>query len=96
MEWLTSLLSSPSLRRAAAAAVTMGVLALNKRAGLNLDVGEIAGIVTTAVAYLAQSAAMDKQRVIAEANAAGAAAAEKVKTVHDAAAVLAPAPEVKP
>jgi hypothetical protein len=88
MEAVTAFLSNPTVRRLAVSGATALVIALNKRLGLNLDVSEVGGLVALVLGYLAQSAAVDRARIISEANAAATAAAGKVTTPADAAAVL--------
>lgn len=94
-EQLKQLASNPTVRRLVVAGIAAAVVALNKKLGLNLDAEAIGGLVALAVAYLLQSAAVDRARIIADAKAAGDEAAAKVVTVEDAAKVLSP-PETKP
>lgn len=98
MESLTAALTNPTVRRLAVSGAAAAVVALNHKLGLGLDTSDIGGLVALALGYLVQSAAVDRARIITEANAAAATAAAKVVTVADAAAVLgAPAkPEAKP
>lgn len=96
LETLKALLVSPTVRRLAVTMLTGGIISLNHKAGLNLDTADIGGLVTLAVAYLAQSVTKDRAAIISQAKAAGEEAAAKVQTVDDAAKVLSIKPEVKP
>lgn len=92
---LVDFLTSPTVRRILVALSTGAVVALNKRLGLELDATEVGSLVTLAVAYLAQSVVMDRARILAQAEADGAAAAAAVQTVEDAKKALG-ITEVKP
>lgn len=92
MDQITAFLSNPTVRRLAVAGITAALVASNKKLGLGLDSVDIGGLVTLALGYLLQSAATDRARILAEAKAAGDAAAGQVSSVEDAAKAL----EAKP
>lgn len=71
-----------SVKRLGAFVVTAGVVALNKKLGLDLDTGTIGALVALALGFITQSMVKEK------ADATGKAAAEAVTSVSDAAAVL--------
>jgi len=76
------------VRRLLMTALAAGVVALNRKFGLDLNAEEIAALAALALGYLAQSAAVDRARILAAGQAAADAAAGKVETAADAAAVL--------
>lgn len=65
---MTELLSNPSLKRAAVGAITAATIALNKKLGLGLELGDVAALVALAVAFLGQSAM--KEVAVAKVDAA--------------------------
>jgi hypothetical protein len=85
---LLTVISAPTIRRLLVTAITALVVLVNGRFGVALDGEELAGLVLLALGYLAQSALVDRARILTVANAAAAAASAKVATVGDAAAVL--------
>lgn len=65
-------------------ALSMLIIAANKKLGLELDVGDLSAIGGLTAAYIAQS----QWGSVKKAETAGKAAADKVRTVEDADAVL--------
>lgn len=92
MDTVKTLVTSPTVRRLLALALGAIVVALNKRLGLQLDTAEVAGLVALILGYLAQSAAVDRARILGEAQTAADTAAAGVGTLSDAARVLGPPP----
>lgn len=82
MDFISSLLGNPSLKRAAVGGITAGIIALNKKLGLELDTESIMALVGLAIAFIGQSA-------MKEVKLAGAKAGEAIKTDEDAAKELA-------
>lgn len=74
----------PVAKRFVMAAVAAGVVALNKKLGLDLDPVEIAGVVLTAVTYLLS----DAWKYVADSRADALASA--VKATSDSASVALP------
>lgn len=81
MDFLSSLLSNASLKRAVVGAVTAALIAGNKKLGLGLEVSDVVALVTLAVAFIGQSA-------VKEVRLAGVEAAAKVADVPAAVAVI--------
>lgn len=71
----------PGLKRLVVTAATAGLIALNKKLGLQLEVADITALTALAIAFIGQSA-------LKEAKLKGAEAAAKVVTVDDAAKEL--------
>ena len=76
------LTDNPSLKRLAVATAGSAAIALNKKLGLGLDATDIMALAGIVVAFLAQSAIVQKAKI------AGAAAAAAVATPEDAAKAL--------
>ncbi len=74
---MMELLANPSLKRAMVGALAAGLIALNKKFGLDLDMGDVGAIAAIAVAFMTQSA-------MKEVKLAGINAAAKVETVPQA------------
>lgn len=78
---MLELLSNPSVKRAVVGGITAALIALNKKLGLQMDLGDIGALVTLAIAFIGQSA-------MKEVAAAKVEAAATIKTPSDAAKVL--------
>jgi hypothetical protein len=88
METVTNILTNPTVRRVAVGGIAAALVALNKKLGLGLDGVDIAGLVSLALGYILQSGLNSKAQILADAQAAAAAASAEVKTPDDAVAVL--------
>lgn len=81
MGFVAELLANPSLKRAVVGGITAALIAGNKKMGLGMELGDIAALVTLAVAFIGQSAMVSIKK-------AGMDAAAKVTTVEEAEAIL--------
>ncbi len=86
MEFITDILTNPSIKRSVVGGITAAIIALNKKLGLQLELGDITALVTLAVAFIGQSA-------IKEVKLAGVEAAAKVDSVKAAVDVLNATPQ---
>ena len=78
---LSALLSNPSLKRAVVGAITAGAIMFNKKLGLQMELGDIAALVSLAIAFMGQSA-------LKEVKLAGVEAAAKVDSVKSAVDIM--------
>lgn len=78
MQSVLTFLANPSVRRFLVSMLAIGIAALNKRLGLNLEAGELFDVVLVALGYVGQSAA--KEAMVAHADAK-TALAEAMKPV---------------
>jgi hypothetical protein len=76
MQKVLEFLANPSVRRMAVFLIGLGVVALNKRLGLNLDANEIWDIVLLSIAMFTQSAVREGMVANADAKKALADAAK--------------------
>lgn len=81
-----NLLDNASLRRAIALLIGAGALALNKKAGLELDSQAQEWLTLIVMSYILGGNA--KEAMVARATAASTAAATQVKTVDEALTVI--------
>lgn len=81
MNFLAELLANTALKRAVVGGLTAAIIAGNKKLGLGLELGDIAALVTLAVAFIGQSA-------MKEVKMAGVEAAAKVDSAKSALDVI--------